>query len=45
MEQADRDDIHKLASYPEKTAGALMTSGYATLTWRILTRTSEQLFN
>ncbi|NQZ28224.1 MAG: magnesium transporter [Colwellia sp.] len=31
LAQAERDDIRKLASYPEKTAGALMTSGYATL--------------
>jgi len=31
LAQAERDDIRKLASYPEKTVGALMTSGYATL--------------
>ena len=31
LAQAERDDIRKLASYPEKTAGALMTSSYATL--------------
>jgi len=31
LAQAERDDIRKLASYPEKTAGALMTTGYATL--------------
>ncbi|MDX1605561.1 MAG: hypothetical protein R3202_05165, partial [Candidatus Competibacterales bacterium] len=31
LAQAERDDIRRLASYPEGTAGALMTSDYATL--------------
>ena len=31
LAQAERDDICQLASYPEKTVGALMTSSYATL--------------
>ena len=30
--QAEREDIRKLASYEEGTAGAIMTSDYATLT-------------
>lgn len=30
--QAEREDIRRLASYPEGTAGAVMTSEYATLT-------------
>ena len=29
--QAEREDIRKLSSYPEGTAGAVMTSDYATL--------------
>jgi len=29
--QAERDDIRKLSAYPEGTAGAIMTSEYATL--------------
>lgn len=29
--QAERDDIRRLASYPEGTAGAVMTSDYATI--------------
>ena len=31
LAQAEREDVRRLASYPEKTAGALMTSDYATL--------------
>lgn len=31
LAQAERDDLLKLASYPEGTAGAVMTSDYATL--------------
>ncbi|GAA5190071.1 magnesium transporter [Ferrimonas gelatinilytica] len=31
LAQAEREDVRKLASYPEKTAGAMMTSDYATL--------------
>jgi len=31
LAQAEREDIRKLASYPEGTAGAVMTSDYATL--------------
>lgn len=31
LAQAEREDIRKLASYPEGTAGAIMTSDYATL--------------
>ncbi len=31
LAQAEREDIRRLASYPESTAGALMTSDYATL--------------
>lgn len=31
LAQAERDDIRRLAAYPEGTAGALMTSDYATL--------------
>lgn len=31
LAQAEREDICRLASYPEKTAGAVMTSSYATL--------------
>lgn len=31
LAQAEREDIRRLASYPEGTAGALMTSDYATL--------------
>src|SRR5699024_6825928 len=31
LAQAERDDMRKLASYEEGTAGALMTSDYATL--------------
>jgi len=30
LAQAEREDIRKLASYPEGTAGAIMTSDYAT---------------
>ncbi len=32
MAQAEREDIRRLASYPEGTAGAVMTSDYAALT-------------
>ncbi|OLF39339.1 MULTISPECIES: magnesium transporter [unclassified Psychrobacter] len=32
LAQAQREDIRKLAAYEERTAGALMTSDYATLT-------------
>lgn len=32
LAQAEREDIRRLASYPEGTAGAVMTSEYATLT-------------
>lgn len=32
LAQAEREDIRRLASYPEKTAGAIMTSDYAVLT-------------
>lgn len=31
LAQAERDDVRRLASYPAQTAGALMTSDYATL--------------
>ena len=31
LAQAEREDIRKLSSYPEGTAGAVMTSDYATL--------------
>ncbi len=31
MAQAEREDIRRLTSYPEGTAGAVMTSDYATL--------------
>ncbi|MFN3937492.1 MAG: magnesium transporter [Gemmobacter sp.] len=31
LAQAEREDIRRLAAYPEGTAGALMTSDYATL--------------
>lgn len=31
LAQAEREDIRRLASYPEGTAGAVMTSDYATL--------------
>ena len=31
LAQAEREDIRKLASYPEGTCGAIMTSDYATL--------------
>ncbi len=31
MAQAEREDIRRLASYPEGTAGAVMTSDYSTL--------------
>lgn len=31
LAQAEREDLRRLASYPEQTAGALMTSDYATL--------------
>ncbi|MCM2679201.1 magnesium transporter [Echinimonas agarilytica] len=31
LAQAEREDVRRLASYPEKTAGAIMTSSYATL--------------
>ncbi|WP_028115710.1 magnesium transporter [Ferrimonas senticii] len=31
LAQAEREDVRRLASYPEKTAGAMMTSDYATL--------------
>ncbi|MCK9229920.1 MAG: magnesium transporter [Syntrophales bacterium] len=31
LAQVEREDIHKLASYPEGTAGAVMTSDYCTL--------------
>ncbi|TKB50904.1 magnesium transporter [Ferrimonas aestuarii] len=31
LAQAEREDVRRLASYPEETAGALMTSDYATL--------------
>lgn len=41
LAQAEREDIRKLASYEEKTAGALMTSDYATLTAEM--RVSEAL--
>lgn len=32
LAQAEREDIRRLASYPEGTAGSVMTSEYATLT-------------
>jgi magnesium transporter len=32
LAQAERDDLRKLASYPEDRAGSVMTSDYATLT-------------
>jgi magnesium transporter len=32
LAQAEREDLRKLASYPEGTAGSIMTSDYATLT-------------
>ncbi len=32
MAQAEREDIRRLSSYPEGTAGAVMTSDYVTLT-------------
>lgn len=32
LAKAERDDLRKLASYPEDTAGSIMTSDYATLT-------------
>jgi len=31
LARADREDIRKLSAYPESTAGAIMTSDYATL--------------
>lgn len=31
LAQAEREDIHRLASYPESTTGAVMTSDYAVL--------------
>ncbi len=31
LAQAEREDIRRLASYPEETAGAMMSSDYATL--------------
>ncbi|MFI3245484.1 MAG: magnesium transporter [Ferrimonas sp.] len=31
LAQAEREDVRRLASYPEKTAGAMMSSDYATL--------------
>ena len=38
LAQAEREDIRKLASYPEGTAGAIMTSDYATLPPNITAR-------
>jgi len=38
LAQAEREDIRKLASYPEGTAGAVMTSDYATLPPNITAR-------
>lgn len=38
LAQAEREDIRKLASYPEGTAGAVMTSEYATLPPNITAR-------
>src|SRR5690554_2842446 len=35
LAQAEREDVRRLASYEEGTAGAIMTSGYATLSPRI----------
>jgi magnesium transporter len=32
LAQAERDDLRRLASYPEDSAGSVMTSDYATLT-------------
>ena len=31
LAQAQREDIRKLSAYEERTAGALMTSDYATI--------------
>lgn len=38
LAQAEREDIRKLASYPEGTAGSVMTSEYATLPPNITAR-------
>lgn len=38
LAQAEREDVRKLASYPEGTAGAIMTSDYATLPPNITAR-------
>lgn len=38
LAQAEREDIRKLASYPEGTAGAVMTSEYATLPGELTAR-------
>ena len=38
LAQAEREDIRKLSSYPEGTAGAVMTSDYATLPPNITAR-------
>jgi magnesium transporter len=38
LAQAEREDIRKLAAYPEGTAGSVMTSDYATLSPELTTR-------
>ncbi len=38
LAQAERDDILRLSTYPEETAGAIMTSDYATLTAELTAR-------
>ena len=38
LAQAEREDLRKLASYPEGTAGAVMTSEYATLPGELTAR-------
>ncbi|MGE8940767.1 magnesium transporter [Leptospira interrogans] len=44
LAQAEREDIRRLSSYPEGTAGAVMTSDYATLPPNITAREAlEQL--
>lgn len=38
LAQAERDDLLRLSAYPEGTAGAVMTSDYATLPHKLTTR-------
>ena len=40
LAQAEREDIRKLSSYPEGTAGAVMTSDYASLSPSITAKTA-----